>query len=101
MLGFNRINWILNMNKKSILKSSIYSLLLGIIVLLLYAGNTSEEYSTVPLLSCDCPPGFKLDENNNCKARNLYNQYAVRNEAGVGGLKSALPTIRDGFSPQK
>ncbi|MCL6267053.1 cytochrome-c peroxidase [Flagellimonas myxillae] len=71
-------------------------------VFILYASNVSSSpYVDVPLLNCNCPPGFKLTEDNTCIARNLYDQYAVRNLAGVGGLKSALPKIRDGFSPQE
>lgn len=76
-------------------------MLFSSMVLVLYSGNTSKEYTTVPLLNCNCPPGFKLTEDNKCIARNLYNQYAIRNNAGVGGLKSALPEIRDGFTPQE
>ena len=89
------------MNKKSILKSSIYAVALCTVLLVLYSGNGSSIYSEVPLLNCNCPPGFKLDKDNKCIARNLYNQYAIRNKAGVGGLKSALPEIRDGFTPQE
>ncbi|MBL7857595.1 MAG: cytochrome-c peroxidase [Cyclobacteriaceae bacterium] len=50
-----------------------------------------------------CPPGFELMENNTCKLRTLYQQYESGNgdEPGVGGLKTALPSVRDGFSPQQ
>ena len=89
------------MSKKGILKSGIYAVALCTVLLVLYSGNVSSSYSDVPLLNCNCPPGFKLTKENNCISKNLYNQYAVRNKAGVGGLKSALPEIRDGFSPQE
>ncbi len=48
-----------------------------------------------------CPPGFLLNENNECIAKNLYQQYESLQDLGVGGLKTALPEIRDGFSPQQ
>lgn len=54
-------------------------------------------------LSSNCPPGFQLNDKNECVARNLYQQYeydSIENR-GVGGLKTALPEIRDGFSPQQ
>lgn len=52
-------------------------------------------------LSANCPPGFLLNENNECVAKNLYQQYESLQDAGVGGLKTALPAVRDGFSPQQ
>lgn len=52
-------------------------------------------------LSCNCPPGFQLTEHNTCASRNLYQQYASLQNSGVGGLKTALPTPREGFSPQQ
>ena len=54
-------------------------------------------------LSSICPPGFKLNENNECVSRNLYQLYeydSIEN-IGVGGLKTALPILREGFSPQQ
>jgi len=52
-------------------------------------------------LCANCPPGFLLNENNKCVAKNLYQQYESLQDIGVGGLKTALPEIRDGFSPQQ
>jgi cytochrome c peroxidase len=52
-------------------------------------------------LATTCPPGFELNDNNECINRNLYQQYESLTNAGVGGLKTALPEIRDGFSPQQ
>lgn len=74
---------------------------LGIMAGVFFAGQRPTAYYPVPLLKSSCPPGFKLNENNECIAKNLYSQYAITNKAGVGGLKSALPEIRDGFSPQE
>lgn len=66
----------------------------------LNSGIISE--SLTPLtLNADCPPGFKKDADNRCVNKNLYLQYSVANAPGVGGLKTALPRVRDGFSPQQ
>ena len=86
---------------KVILKAMPTVAILGILALAFFAGQRPSSYYPVPLLKSSCPPGFKLNENNECIAKNLYNQYATTNKAGVGGLKSALPEIRDGFSPQE
>lgn len=48
-----------------------------------------------------CPPGFELTQEGVCKLRSLYQQYQSLEDAGVGGLKTALPTFRDGFTPQQ
>lgn len=48
-----------------------------------------------------CPPGFLLNDTNQCISKNLYQQYESLQDAGVGGLKTALPEVRDGFSPQQ
>lgn len=84
-----------------ILKVIISVAVLGIMAVVFFAGQRPTAYYPVPLLKSSCPPGFKLNENNECIAKNLYSQYATTNKAGVGGLKSALPEIRDGFSPQE
>jgi cytochrome c peroxidase len=56
-----------------------------------------------PLLCATCPPGFELNNENKCKLRTLYQQYesGKGDDAGVGGLKTALPAVRDGFTPQQ
>src|SRR5688572_33294949 len=50
-----------------------------------------------------CPPGFELTDDNACKLRTPYQLYETpdNNNPGVGGLKTALPPLRDGFSPQQ
>jgi len=52
-------------------------------------------------LASHCPPGFELTDDNTCKCRNMYQQYESLRSSGVGGLKTGLPAIRDGFSPQQ
>ncbi|MFV8818616.1 cytochrome-c peroxidase [Haliea sp. E17] len=51
-------------------------------------------------LSTTCPPGFEL-ERGGCFLRSLYRQYDSLQSAGVGGLKSGLPALREGFTPQQ
>lgn len=90
------------MKKSSILlKVVIPGLLIGLLTLVLCSGHDSSTYYNVPLLSSTCPPGFKLNERNECISQNLYLQYTTTDDPGVGGLKTALPEIRDGFSPQE
>ena len=48
-----------------------------------------------------CPPGFELTNEGVCKLRSLYQQYASLTDQGVGGLKTSLPEVRDGFTPQQ
>jgi cytochrome c peroxidase len=48
-----------------------------------------------------CPPGFELAHGNVCELRTLYQGYDSLRNSGVGGLKTALPEVRDGFSPQQ
>jgi cytochrome c peroxidase len=53
------------------------------------------------VLADQCPPSFSLDHNNQCRLRNLYQLYDSLQDRGLGGLKTALPEHRDGFSPQQ
>ena len=64
--------------------------------------STRHEEAGISLNS-SCPPGFELTEDNRCVLRTPYQQYesGEGNEAGVGGLKTALPAVRDGFTPQQ
>lgn len=49
----------------------------------------------------DCPPGFELTEPNRCKLQTLYQNYDSQESLGVGGPRTGLPAVRDGFSPQQ
>ena len=55
------------------------------------------------ILNSSCPPGFELTDDNRCILRTPYQQYESEsgNETGVGGLRTALPAVRDGFTPQQ
>ncbi len=48
-----------------------------------------------------CPPGFELVDPNRCELRTLYQNYESLRYAGVGGPRTGLPSVRDGFSPQQ
>lgn len=63
-------------------------------------GQEEEEHTSIRL--CDfCPPGFELTEENRCRLRSPYQQYQSLRDKGVGGLQTALPPYRDGFTPQQ
>ncbi len=51
-------------------------------------------------LSKHCPPGFEKTQQG-CELRSLYQMYDSLQNKGVGGLKTALPAYRDGFSPEQ
>ena len=60
-----------------------------------------EVNNSTEIALCEtCPPGFELTEDGVCRLRSLYQQYLSLKDQGVGGLKTALPKVRDGFSPQ-
>lgn len=52
-------------------------------------------------LAQHCPAGFVADEAQRCRLRTLYRGYSSIQNSGVGGLKTGLPVIRDGFTPQQ
>jgi cytochrome c peroxidase len=60
-----------------------------------------EVTDTFITLAKQCPPGFSLNDKNECISQNLYKQYYSPNKKGVGGLKVGLPEVREGFSPQQ
>ncbi len=52
-------------------------------------------------LAAHCPAGFVVDDEQRCRLRSLYRHYPSIQDSGVGGLKTGLPAIRDGFTPQQ
>ena len=66
-----------------------------------YEKTESVSESSDFELSASCPPGFELTEDGECRLRSIYQQYKSLEDAGVGGLKTALPEVRDGFTPQQ
>jgi len=77
------------------------SLIVGAAILAILAFRPSVVRRIT--LCATCPPGFELTGNNTCKLRTLYQLYVSDSgeDAGVGGLKTALPAVRDGFTPQQ
>jgi cytochrome c peroxidase len=75
--------------------------LLLCIALLPVAVSPAQASSSNVVLADQCPPSFALDQNNQCRLRNLYQLYDSLQNRGLGGLKTALPEHRDGFSPQQ
>ncbi len=59
-------------------------------------------WAQAPIQLADvCPAGFETTTENTCKLHTRYDQYDSLYERGVGGLQTALPAHRDGFSPQQ
>ncbi len=78
-----------------------------LVLALAIVSSCSEEKPFISIpeqtggLSTSCPPGFELTKDGVCKLRSLYQQYESLENQGVGGLKTALPAVRDGFTPQQ
>ena len=51
-------------------------------------------------LTDTCPASFELQDNG-CVLRSRYKAYRSLRDAGVGGLKTGLPPLREGFTPQQ
>lgn len=65
------------------------------LALLPVPGHSSEI-----VLSTQCPASFE-NRLGHCKLVSNYSSYSSLENGGVGGLKTGLPEIRDGFSPQE
>ncbi|MBQ0796370.1 cytochrome c peroxidase [Zhongshania sp.] len=52
------------------------------------------------VLSEVCPAGFH-ERDGGCYLQSFYSGYASLQESGVGGLKTGLPPLREGFSAQQ
>jgi cytochrome c peroxidase len=78
------------------------ALLFGAMLSWQWMKNSDSKKSAFSLCAT-CPPGFELTDDNQCKLRTPYQQYesGKGDDAGVGGLKTALPKVRDGFTPQQ
>lgn len=57
--------------------------------------------SEAPKLSNFCPPALRLDDTGHCKLHSQYLAYDSLYGKGVGGPKTGLPPVRDGFTPQQ
>jgi len=78
-----------------------FLLFVTVVFFSLLAGCSKETAESNFKLSETCPPGFELTDDDVCKLRSLYQQYESLRNSGVGGLKTALPQVRDGFTPQQ
>ena len=47
-----------------------------------------------------CPASFELQDGG-CVLRNRYKEYRSLRDAGVGGLQTGLPALREGFTPEQ
>ena len=63
--------------------------------------STAEAPSRDFILSTTCPASFERNNDGGCVLRNRYRDYASLRDAGVGGLKSGLPRLREGFTPEQ
>ncbi len=66
-----------------------------------FASAPAQPPLDILSLSSSCPPSFALSDDNRCLLRNRYQLYDSLQGRGIGGLKTALPAHRDGFSPQQ
>ena len=67
-----------------------------------HSSMAAADNPTVPdpfILSDHCPPSFELTEAGECKFVSFYQRYDSVQSKGLGGTQTALPEIRDGFSP--
>jgi len=61
----------------------------------------SERTAYTFTLSAHCPPALRLDAEGLCRLSSPYQRYGSLYNQGVGGLKTGLPRVRDGFTPEQ
>lgn len=98
------------------MKKSALAVILGILAIFVGLSSCEKESETLrsetdvvasapnssEITLCEtCPPGFELTDEAVCRLRSLYQQYLSLKDQGVGGLKTALPEVRDGFTPRQ
>ena len=90
------------LSARRVLMPLIASLLLGTtlpaLVFSATPGPTPQDSAFS--LSDTCPASFELKDGG-CILRNRYREYRSLRDAGVGGLKTGLPPLREGFTPQQ
>ena len=91
-------------SRTNLIKQVCHLLLLGVLgccsVAAIQRAHNWKPSATITL-SRGCPASFMLSDDNQCLLRNLYQLYDSLGDHGIGGLKTALPAHRDGFSPQQ
>ena len=65
------------------------------------AATSKDANSAAFVLSSTCPASFIADEHGGCRLISLYQAYESPHGIGVGGLKTGLPTLRDGFTAEQ
>ena len=74
---------------------------LSLLALRVASATTQPAADAGIRLSDRCPPSFELTARGTCELRDLYQFYDSLENRGVGGLRTALPAHRDGFTPQQ
>ena len=72
-----------------------------IVLLLGLQINSSQSNESKFVLAADCPRGFELVPGEGCRLRSLYQFYSSNQNRGVGGTRTGLPPVRDGYTPQQ
>jgi len=84
-------------------KAAVYRLLALLLAASLLAPIAVKGESPASLdfqLTDTCPASFELQDGG-CVLRSRYKEYRSLRDAGVGGLKTGLPPLREGFTPQQ
>ena len=84
-------------------KAAVYRLLALLLMTSLLVPVAAKGESPAFLefrLTDTCPASFELQDGG-CVLRNRYKAYRSLRDAGVGGLKTGLPLLREGFTPQQ
>jgi cytochrome c peroxidase len=68
------------------------------LALLAVAATTTRAADAITL-SSRCPPSFERTRAGTCELRDLYQFYDSLEGKGLGGMRTALPTNREGFTP--
>jgi len=68
--------------------------------LLALLARPAPVHASEIVLSTQCPASFE-NRAGHCKLVSNYSAYSSLENGGVGGLKTGLPDIRDGFTPQE
>lgn len=69
---------------------------MGLVMTALALANSSSEWR----LSEVCPAGFHLRDGG-CYLQSFYSGYSSLQQSGVGGLKTGMPPLREGFTAQQ
>ena len=84
-------------------KAAVYRLLALLLAASLLAPVAVKGEAPASLdfqLTDTCPASFELQDGG-CVLRSRYKAYRSLRDAGVGGLKTGLPPLREGFTPQQ